>query len=94
MSTAVYISFRGHLNRSKEFVRNTNRSPDTPYTTIYHRDLWAKNIMIKKGIFLPHITNEPLIGNMVHIKVILENVIAYSYARINYEKNLGANETN
>lgn len=33
----------------KSYLRNTSRVIDSPYTTIYHGDLWVKNIMFKKG---------------------------------------------
>lgn len=30
--------------------RDTVPVPDTPYTTVVHRDLWTNNIMIKMGM--------------------------------------------
>lgn len=38
-----------YMNICKEFLRKTERTPDTPYTTFYHRDLWTKNFMIKRA---------------------------------------------
>lgn len=35
------------LEDCKKYMRTTNRTQDTPYTTFYHKDLWVKNIMIK-----------------------------------------------
>lgn len=32
------------------FSRMNKNGPDTPYSTVVHRDLWANNFMISKGI--------------------------------------------
>lgn len=37
------------LRIGMDFSRDINRTVDTPYTTVVHRDLWLNNIMIKKG---------------------------------------------
>ncbi|XP_055317996.1 uncharacterized protein LOC129576655 [Sitodiplosis mosellana] len=51
MTIETQNTIKTQLNNSKEYLRNRSISsaPDTPYTTFYHRDLWVKNIMIKKG---------------------------------------------
>lgn len=43
------IAIENALNRSKDFLRNSECLPESPYTTIFHRDIWSKNIMIKRG---------------------------------------------
>lgn len=32
-----------------QFVTNSARAADTPYTTVLHDDVWVNNIMIKRG---------------------------------------------
>lgn len=51
MSTEVYTTIKDQLNVGMTYLRiaRSSRVPDTPYTTFFHRDLWAKNIMIKNG---------------------------------------------
>lgn len=50
MSQNWRSAFEEQLKISKEFLKSNDRIPDSPYTTFYHRDLWMKNIMIKRGI--------------------------------------------
>lgn len=54
----------------KNFHINTERIPDTPYTTFYHSDLWFKNIMLKKGSVSKI--------NSINLEYILMNSIIFS----------------
>lgn len=38
------------MEYSKAFLRKNGRVQDSPYTTIYHRDLWVKNLLIKDAL--------------------------------------------
>lgn len=49
MSGNIRSAIEQQMEISKEFLKSNDRVPDTPYTTFYHRDLWMKNIMIKRG---------------------------------------------
>lgn len=61
MSANVRSAFEQQLEICKNFLRNNDRTPDTPYTTFHHRDLWMKNFLIKRGIQLNAISllNKP-----------------------------------
>ncbi|KAJ6644273.1 hypothetical protein Bhyg_09240, partial [Pseudolycoriella hygida] len=63
MTTEVLRTIRHQLNNSKEYLRmsSIHSASDTPYTTIYHRDLWAKNILIK---------NNGAAANSIQVKIL------------------------
>lgn len=50
MSSHVRSAFEFQLDIGKKFVENNERSPDTPYTTFHHNDVWIKNFMTKRGM--------------------------------------------
>ncbi|XP_031632040.1 uncharacterized protein LOC116346242 [Contarinia nasturtii] len=48
MTRGMQNTIRNQLNDAKNFYLKTERSQDTPYTTISHNDLWSMNIMFKR----------------------------------------------
>ena len=50
MSSNVRSVIEKQLEMGKNIFRNQSRTADTPYTTLYHGDIWMKNIMIKRGM--------------------------------------------
>lgn len=46
----LYESIQKQLKMSYELLKAAPQTfPETPYTTVVHRDFWIANIMIKKG---------------------------------------------
>ncbi len=46
------IAIENALNDSNDYLKRPDSLPESPYTTLFHRDMWSKNIMIKRGTFM------------------------------------------
>lgn len=40
------------IDKCFEFGKLNENGPDTPYSTVVHRDLWTNNFMIRRGLCL------------------------------------------
>lgn len=49
MPEHLKVAIESSLNHSKNYLRRPDLLPESPYTTLFHRDLWTKNVMIKRG---------------------------------------------
>lgn len=56
-------TFGRQLEECKKYLRKSNRTQDTPYTTFYHKDLWVKNIMIKSS-------GDVAANKSIHVKIL------------------------
>lgn len=63
MHKTLQKSIEKQLDDCRKYLRNSNRTPDTPYTTFYHKDLWVKNIMMKSS-------GDVASKKMIHVEIL------------------------